>query len=73
MAKGINKLSARTAEVITEPGRHSDGGGLYLSIAPTGARRWVFLFRWHGKPTEMGLGVQSRHLMDWIDDESIRL
>jgi hypothetical protein len=35
---------------------HADGGGLYLSISPNGGRRWVFLFRWHGKPTEIGFG-----------------
>ena len=37
-------------------GRHADGGGLYLSISPNGGRRWVFLYRWHGKPTEIGFG-----------------
>ena len=41
---------------ITEHGRHADGGGLYLSISPNGGRRWVFLYRWHGKPTEIGFG-----------------
>ena len=34
----------------------ADGGGLYLSISSNGGRRWVFLYRWHGKPTEIGLG-----------------
>src|SRR5207244_4692094 len=41
---------------ITKHGRHADGGGLYLSISPNGGRRWVFLYRWHGKPTEIGFG-----------------
>jgi integrase len=41
---------------IAKQGRHADGGGLYLSISPNGGRRWVFLYRWHGKATEMGLG-----------------
>jgi integrase len=41
---------------ITKHGRHADGGGLYLSISPNGGRRWVFLFRWRGKPTEIGFG-----------------
>ncbi|WP_306421466.1 tyrosine-type recombinase/integrase [Methylobacterium iners] len=39
-----------------EAGRYADGGNLYFSISPNGGRRWVFLFRWRGKPTEMGLG-----------------
>jgi integrase len=52
----INRLNARTVATITEHGRNADGAGLYLSISPNGGRRWVFLFRWHGKPTEIGLG-----------------
>jgi integrase len=60
MALQINKLSARTVDALTKAGRHSDGGGLYLSITPAGARRWVFLYRWLGKPTEMGLGSAAK-------------
>ena len=56
MARKINRLNARTVATITKHGRHADGGGLYLSISPNGGRRWVFLFRWHGKPTEIGFG-----------------
>jgi hypothetical protein len=39
MARAINKLSARAAETLSKPGRHSDGGGLYLSISGEGRRR----------------------------------
>ena len=56
MARNINRLSARTVATAIKHGRHADGGGLYLSISSNGGRRWVFLFRWHGKPTEIGLG-----------------
>src|ERR1700731_577942 len=56
MARRINRLNARAVATITERGRHADGGGLYLSISQNGGRRWVFLYRWHGKPTEIGLG-----------------
>jgi len=56
VARKINRLNARAVATIAERGRHADGGGLYLSISPNGGRRWVFLFRWHGKPTEIGLG-----------------
>src|SRR5712691_1479327 len=56
MAREINRLNARAVATITKHGRHADGGGLYLSISPNGGRRWVFLFRWHGKPTEIGFG-----------------
>jgi len=56
MARKINRLNARAVGTITKYGRHADGGGLYLSISPNGGRRWVFLFRWHVKPTEIGFG-----------------
>jgi integrase len=56
MARKINRLNARAVATIKECGRHADGGGLYLSISPNGGRRWVFLYRWHGKPTEIGCG-----------------
>ena len=56
MARKINRLNARAVATISKYGRHADGGGLYLSISPNGGRRWVFLFRWHGKPTEIGFG-----------------
>lgn len=56
MAREINRLSPRGLVSITEAGRHADGGGLYLYVDKSGARRWVFLFRWGGKLKEMGLG-----------------
>jgi integrase len=56
MARKINRLNGRAVTTIRQHGRHADGGGLYLSISPNGGRRWVFLFRWHGKPTEIGFG-----------------
>src|SRR4051812_10360439 len=56
MARELHRLNARKVEGLRDSGRHSDGGGLYLSVSPGGGRRWVFLYRWRGKPTEMGLG-----------------
>ena len=56
MAREINRLSARTVATLKEPGRHSDGGGLYLVVDKSGAKRWAYLFRWEGKLKEMGLG-----------------
>ena len=60
MARAIHKLTARAAETISKPGRHSDGGGLYLSISAEGRRRWVFLFTWRGRLREAGLGSASK-------------
>jgi integrase len=59
MAREVNRLSARTVATISKPGRHSDGAGLYLVVDPSGAKRWLFLFRWQGKLKEMGLGGLS--------------
>jgi integrase len=60
MARAIHKLSARAVETISKPGRHSDGGSLYLSISGDGRRRWVFLYAWRGKQREAGLGPAAR-------------
>jgi integrase len=56
MVQQLQKLSARTVATLTKPGRHSDGGGLYLSISPAGARSWVFMWKVDGRRREMGLG-----------------
>ena len=60
MARAIHKLTAREVETISEPGRHSDGGGLYLSISVDGRRRWVFMFVRQGKQREAGLGSAAK-------------
>jgi integrase len=56
MARQLNRIAAVDVRNITRPGRHSDGGGLYLVVDRGGAKRWAFLFRWRGKLREMGLG-----------------
>ena len=52
----LNRLSAKEAERLKTPGRHSDGGGLYLSIDNDGRRRWVFMYVRRGRRVELGLG-----------------
>src|ERR1700712_84038 len=52
----INRLSARAVATITKPGRHADGGNLYLNVTATGARSWVFMFKLAGRQREMGMG-----------------
>lgn len=59
MAKAVDKLSARRAASETKPGRHGDGGGLYLNVTATGAKSWVFIWKQHGRRREMGLGSLS--------------
>lgn len=54
MAK-TGKLTARAA-ATTKAGRYGDGGGLYLVVSETGARKWVFRFSFARRVTEMGMG-----------------
>lgn len=56
MARGAKKLSAVAVKNLSKPGRHADGDGLYLKIAPGGSKSWVFLWMRDGKRREMGLG-----------------
>ena len=56
MAQAVKKLSARAVATVTEPGRHSDGEGLYLNVTPAGARSWLFMWKKAGKRREMGIG-----------------
>jgi integrase len=60
MVRTMNKLTARAADTLAKPGRHSDGGGLYLSISGDGRRRWIYLFTWRGKLREAGLGSANK-------------
>jgi integrase len=55
-ARTKHRLTAREALTLTTVGRHADGGNLYLSITPSGGRRWVFLYSRRGHQREMGLG-----------------
>jgi Arm DNA-binding domain len=59
MARAIHRLTSEAVEAISKPGRHGDGGGLYLSTSDDGRRRWVLLFTWRGKLREAGLGAAS--------------
>ncbi len=56
MATSLNRLSARSVAAIVEPGRHADGGNLYLLVSKTGAKSWVFMYRHKGAQRELGLG-----------------
>lgn len=56
MAREVNRLTAKQVASITAPGRHADGGGLYLVVDSSGAKRWALLFQSEGKRRELGLG-----------------
>jgi integrase len=56
MGRQINKLSTRKVDTLRVPGRHSDGGGLYLNVSGGGGRSWLFMYKVAGRRREMGLG-----------------
>ena len=57
MPRALHKLTDRTAKSDRlKPGRHSDGGGLYLNVSPTGAKSWLFMWAVEKKRREMGIG-----------------
>ena len=55
----LNRLSTRAAATLKKPGRHADGGNLYLKVARTGktvSRSYVFMYVFGGRQREAGLG-----------------
>ncbi len=51
----MNKLSAASVKAAP-PGKHSDGGGLWLFKRPDGGAQWILRVHVHGRRREMGLG-----------------
>jgi hypothetical protein len=52
----LNRLTARAVATLKKPGRHADGGGLYLKIDKSGAKRWTFMWMRARRQREAGLG-----------------
>lgn len=48
----LNAAFVKTAP----PGRHTDGGGLFLTVDPSGARRWLVRIVVRGRRRDIGLG-----------------
>jgi len=58
MARSLQKLTdVLVKSTRLKPGRHSDGGGLYLNVTPTGSKSWLFMWAVGGKRREMGMGA----------------
>jgi integrase len=55
MARRLGRLKAAEIRRLG-PGRHHDGGGLYLVVGPNLGRSWIFRFRRDGKLHDYGLG-----------------
>ncbi len=63
----LHKLSATYVKNTKAAGMYNDGGGLYLRVAPSGSKGWIFRYRDRGtgKLRDMGLGsVQTVGLRD---------
>ena len=52
----MGKLTALKIKAIKEPGRYSDGDGLVLIIAASGAGSWFLRIQAEGKRRDIGLG-----------------
>lgn len=50
----LHRLTAKGVSTLP-PGKHADGGGLWIYKRENGAQ-WVFRFTMHGRRREMGLG-----------------
>ena len=62
MARQIDKLSAAKVSKLKRPGRHIDGGGLYLQVTRAGAKSWLFQYTApNGKVRQMELGSLHTH------------
>ena len=53
----LSDTSVRQAKPREKPYRLTDGGGLYLEVAPNGSRYWRLKFRFGGKEKRLALGV----------------
>jgi len=52
-------LTAVRVRSLKESGRYADGNGLYLVVAPSGAKRWLLRTVVHGRRRDIGLGSQK--------------
>src|SRR5262249_2314043 len=55
MTRVLGRLSAVRVQSVRERGYYGDGGGLYLRVAPRGAKGWIF--RYGGGGPRAGRGV----------------
>lgn len=51
------KLTDAKLRTLTDPGKHFDGGGLYLEVTAAGGRYWRLKYRHGGKEKRLALGV----------------
>src|SRR5262245_27203450 len=54
----VSRMHKLTALAVKNagPGRHGDGGCLWLQVGPTGTKAWLFRYMIEGRARAMGLG-----------------
>jgi len=57
VARILNRLTTLRVVKAKTPGLLSDGGGLYLRIAPGGSKQFIFRYAMNGRLRDMGLGA----------------
>src|SRR5262249_25038177 len=56
MPRMLNRLTAMKVAKAKRPGLLSDGGGLYVRIAPGGSKQFIFRYAVNRRLHDMGLG-----------------
>lgn len=57
----LTDVAIRNAKPGAKAVRLTDGGGLYLEVAPTGGKLWRLKFRFGGKEKRLGVGTSRRN------------
>ena len=57
MPQKLTDTAIRTAKPKEKPWKLTDGGGLYIEIAPSGGKWWRLKYRFGGKEKRLSLGV----------------
>jgi hypothetical protein len=67
----IHRLKpSEIAGKIEEPGKHADGGGLYLQVAQPGQASWVYRFTVTGKERWKSLGPASLYKLEEVREKA---
>lgn len=69
-ARGLHRLSATAVKNLRAPGWHGDGGGLYLEVDVTGAKRWAMRLTINGKRRDFGLGSLTKVTLQQARDRA---
>ena len=68
-----NRLSSLAVKALKEPGRYSDGNGLYIVVSNTGSKKWILRTVVHGRRTDIGLGGHSTTTLAEAREEAARM